>query len=46
MDVVWSRFTPSKLNGRQARHLVELHDAQTHSAAELAGLFRISVATV
>lgn len=37
---------PPKLNARQASHLVELHDAQTHSAAELAELFGISVATV
>lgn len=37
---------PPKLNPRQAKHLVELHEAQTHSAAELAELFGVSVATV
>lgn len=37
---------PPKLNAKQAKHLVELHDAQTHSATELAELFGISVATV
>lgn len=37
---------PPKLNAKQAKHLVQLHDAQTHSASELAELFGISVATV
>lgn len=36
----------AKLNAKQTRHLAELYDAQTHSAAELAELFGISVATV
>lgn len=35
-----------KLSTKQVEHLVHLHDAQTHSPAELAGLFKVSVATV
>ena len=50
MDVARSKGRlkgkPPKLNTKQAKHLVQLHDAQTHSAAELAELFGISVATV
>lgn len=37
---------PRKLNARQAQHLVQLHDAQSHTVAELAELFGVSVATV
>ena len=37
---------PPKLNPKQAQHLIQLHDAQTHSVAELSELFKVSVATV
>lgn len=37
---------PPKLTTKQAQHLLHLHDAQTHSVAELAELFKVSIATV
>lgn len=37
---------PPKLSSKQAQHLNDLYDAQTHSPSELAELFKVSVATV
>ena len=37
---------PPKLNPKQAEHVVHLYEAQTHTPAELAEMFKVSVATV
>ena len=40
------RGKPPKLSNAQQRHLMEIHDAGTHSTAEIAELFNVARSTV